>query len=254
MAPGTHIQAADTAAETQQTSIHDLPNVVLLDILVRSGAWTEEVGQKLGRFNGSSDLWDMPIVSALSGCRQWRADLMASEPHIAELLTSVHGGSRRLALERACAMGHEAACTYLLQLPEGAPRADEKRGRALQRAAEHSHLNIVKMLLTFPKHAPRADVDDGIALVFACDGGFEDIARLLLEFPRHPPRVDCGALVAAVYGRHAAGNEAIVRLLLEFPGYVSDGSHEQALVAARAAGNDAIVRMIEAQIHSLEQS
>ncbi|KAG1660019.1 hypothetical protein FOA52_005599 [Chlamydomonas sp. UWO 241] len=120
-------------------SMEDLPTGVLLDILVRTGAW-KGAGKE-----------------CLSVCRTWREALMGSPADMASLLVGAHGGSKEAALVAACTMGHEGATRHLLELAADPLRANCLDGKALVAASQHGRESIVRLLLDYPRDAPRPD-------------------------------------------------------------------------------------------------
>ncbi|KAG1666812.1 hypothetical protein FOA52_011653 [Chlamydomonas sp. UWO 241] len=184
---GSHVEEV---ASDEVFRIMDLPPPLLLDVLVRAGAWPEVEGQPLGWRNRNYAFMEMRVHSTLSVCRAWRAMLRGSPFHMAELLSGAHGGSTEEALVGACAMGHEPAARHILELPRP-PRADCMGGAALISASRNGYEGVVRLLLEFPRHAPHADAYNGAALVLSAWSGHESIVRLLLGFGEHSPRADC---------------------------------------------------------------
>ncbi|KAG1668774.1 hypothetical protein FOA52_006027 [Chlamydomonas sp. UWO 241] len=261
-------------------SIDDLPLAVLLDILVRAGAWEEEQptdsGDGSGRSGSSSSSSEgsfdtstssqLPTPAArtspLSVCRYWRASLLDSPAHMARLLAEGHscaggpGGHREYpsgrkweeALIGAATMGHVPAALYILSLPlsEGpAPRANCQRSEALVRAAGAGQDGIVRLLLEFPEDAPRANCHDGQALVVAAQAGHASVVATLLGWSVDAPRADCwggGALVDA----SERGHVAVVRLLLECPKHPPrpDCQNRRAIERARQRRHVAVLRLL----------
>jgi hypothetical protein len=161
--------------------MEDLPPGLLLDILVRTGAWKEERKEpSFGEIDDSGE-WEevpMPTNSALSVCRTWHGALMDSPAHLADWLVGAHGGSREAALVAACAMGREAAARHLLELSVDAPRANCMEGKALVAAAQYGRESIVRLLLDHPSDAPTADCCNCAALTLT---HHEPIRRLLQD-------------------------------------------------------------------------
>jgi hypothetical protein len=160
--------------------MEDLPPGLLLDILVRTGAWKEERkgDPVLGEINDSGE-WEevpMPTNSALSVCRTWHGALVDSPAHLVDWLVGAHGGSREAALVAVCAMGREAAARHLLALSVDAPRANCMDGKALVAAAQYGRESIVRLLLDHPSDAPTADCCAALTLTH-----HEPIRRLLQD-------------------------------------------------------------------------
>ncbi|KAG1671087.1 hypothetical protein FOA52_000759 [Chlamydomonas sp. UWO 241] len=142
--------------------LEDLPPGVLLDVLVRAGAWKEEGKEpSFGVTGKTGEPGELPAPtpthSLLSVCQTWRESLMDSPAHMASLLVGAHGGSREAALVAACTMGHEGAVQHLLELSVDAPRANCMDGMALVTASQHGREAIVRLLLDCPRDAPRPD-------------------------------------------------------------------------------------------------
>ncbi|KAG1679627.1 hypothetical protein FOA52_006144 [Chlamydomonas sp. UWO 241] len=172
-------EAGASAQAVHQSTIQDLPPEVLLDVLVRAGAWPEVEGVPLGVSKGSpvaSASWhwaqerpaaprDMTIHSSLSVCRQWRDAVKGSVAHMAALLLEAHD-SVKVALVGACSIRNEAVARHLLELPR-LPRLPQPR--------RHPR-----------PEPPRADCLSGRALGAACEGGREGI----LGWKEHAPYSD----------------------------------------------------------------
>jgi hypothetical protein len=135
VAPTCTQEAGADIAQAVQSNIHCLPPEVLLNVLVRAGAWPKEEGVVLGvsksspvppsSFNWAQERTEAPrdlaISSAMSVCRQWRDAVKGSVVHgIAALLLEVHN-SVEGALVGACSIGNEAVVRHLLELPRPEP-------------------------------------------------------------------------------------------------------------------------------------
>ncbi|KAG1678381.1 hypothetical protein FOA52_015147 [Chlamydomonas sp. UWO 241] len=240
------MESANAVFDYQGFRFSELPPAVLLDILVRAGAWPMVAGQPLREENRVQEYRNMPVFSALSVCREFRAALMGSPEYMVAMISDAVGGSRETALEWACRMGHEAAVLYVLDLPH-APRADGLHGSGcfFTRAAFGGHESIVRLLLEAPAHAARADASNGAALRAASEQGYAHVVRLLLEAPSHAARANCmgGAPLDLASQR---GHELIVRMLLDSPHPPrADLNGGKALAYASSGGHSSIVDLLE---------
>jgi hypothetical protein len=248
--------------------LEDLPPGVLLDILVRAGAWKEEgkepsVGEMPIGVTGEPGelLMPMPTHSVLSVCRTWRESLMDSPAHMASLLVGAHSGSREAALVAACTMGHEGTARHLLELSADAPRANCMDGMTLVTASRHGHESIVLLLLDCPRDAPRPDCQNCDALTLC---RHTSIRRLLQEqlLAMLSPQQQAHVLQLPVQQRPVAivqrvqltrHTEEMQQCLATFPHQAAQYQRELDKISAEGQQQEARVQQIEAWLQQQQQ-